>query len=398
VSGKRNRTKRKAEALREQDLVRWKLIEDFQARLARAAQARPKGAVPRTESDPRRLLAAQDYLSLLLFGLFNPVVESMRGLCAASRLGRVQREVSSHRVSLGSFSEAQAVIDPVLLEKVFAELASEQQQAAATHPQSEARLGKYHASLTAMDGTLWRALPRMTWAAWRHQGKPQSALKLHLKFNLLGKIPTQAVLTPGKKCERAVLRQHLRAGEFYVADRYYGEDYALFEELAARGCSYVIRLRQEATWEVEKEWPLTEADRAVGVLSDRLVRLGARHQTGPVRLVRIATEKGPLFLLTDKSAAELSAELIALIYRYRWQIELFFKWFKCILGCRHWLAESPRGVALQIYGALIAALLLLRYGGSRPNKRAMEMIRFYLLGYATLDELCAQLGVEKNKA
>jgi len=396
VSSKKNCKKRKAEELREQDLGRWKLIEDFQARLARAAQARPKGEVPRTESDPRRLLAAQDYLSLLLFGLFNPVVHSMRGLCAASRLGRVQSEVSSHRVSLGSFSEAQAVIDPVLLEKVFGELASEEQQAA--HLQGDARLGKYQAARSAVDGTLWRALPRMTWAAWRHQGKPQSALKLHLKFNVLGKIPTQAVLTPGKKCERAVLRQHLRAGEFYVADRYFGEDYALFEELAARGCSYVIRLRQEATWEVEKELPLSEADRAAGVLSDRLVRLGARHKTGPLRLVRVATEKGPLFLLTDKSAAELSAELIALIYRYRWQIELFFKWFKCILGCRHWLAESPRGVALQIYCALIAALLLLRYGGSRPNKRAMEMIRFYLLGYATLDELCAQLGVEKKKA
>ncbi len=380
MSSKKNCKKRKAEELREQDLGRWKLIEDFQARLARAAQARPKGEVPRTESDPRRLLAAQDYLSLLLFGLFNPVVHSMRGLCAASRLGRVQSEVSSHRVSLGSFSEAQAVIDPVLLEKVFGELASEEQQAAPL--QGDARLGKYQAALSAVDGTLWRVLPRMTWAAWRHQGKPQSALKLHLKFNVLGKIPTQAVLTPGKKCERAVLRQHLRAGEFYVADRYYGEDYALFAELAARGCSYVIRLRQEATWEVEKELPLSEADRAAGVLS----------------LVRVATEKGPLFLLTDKSAAELSAELIALIYRYRWQIELFFKWFKCILGCRHWLAESPRGVALQIYCALIAALLLLRYGGSRPNKRAMEMIRFYLLGYATLDELCAQLGVEKKKA
>lgn len=366
VSSKKNRKKRQTKALREEDLSRWKLIEDFQRRLARAAQARPKGAVPRTESDPRRLLGAQDYLSLLLFGLFNPVVESMRGLCAASRLGRVQREVSSHRVSLGSFSEAQTVIDPVLLEKVFGELVNEQQQAAAN--QGDARLGKYQAALTAMDGTLWRVLPRMTWAAWRHQHRPQSALKLHLKFNLLGKIPTQGFITPGKKCERAVLRQHLRAGEFYVADRYYGEDYALFAELTARGCSYVIRLRQEASWEVEKELPLTEADRAAGVLSDGIVRLGARNKTGPLRLVRIATKKGPLFLLTDKGADELSAELIALIYRYRWQIELFFKWFKCILGCRHWLAESPRGVALQIYCALKSRALALALRREPPEQ------------------------------
>jgi IS4 transposase len=77
-------------------------------------------------------------------------------------------------------------------------------------------------------------------------------------------------------------------------------------------------------------------------------------------------------------------------------VELFFKWLKCILGCRHWLAESQRGVALQVYCALIAALLLLRYSGRRPGKRAMEMIRFYLLGYATLDELSAALGLEEK--
>jgi IS4 transposase len=79
-------------------------------------------------------------------------------------------------------------------------------------------------------------------------------------------------------------------------------------------------------------------------------------------------------------------------------VELFFKWLKCILGCRHWLAESERGVALQIYCALIAALLLLRYSGRRPSKRAMEMIRFYLLGYATLEELSATIAVEKKAA
>ena len=62
-----------------------------------------------TFADPRRTLGRDDYLSLLLFGLFNPVVDSMRGLCAASKLRRVQEEVCTHPVSLGSFSEAQRV-------------------------------------------------------------------------------------------------------------------------------------------------------------------------------------------------------------------------------------------------------------------------------------------------
>jgi hypothetical protein len=96
--------------LREQDLSRWKLIADFQARLATAEDGAPQG----TFADPRRRLHRQDYLSLLLFGLFNAVVDSMRGLCAATALGRVQREVCTQRVSLGSFSEAQAVVAPDL--------------------------------------------------------------------------------------------------------------------------------------------------------------------------------------------------------------------------------------------------------------------------------------------
>src|SRR6266705_1517910 len=110
--------------IREEELSRWRLIEEFERRLEKAAAA---GKEPRTFTDPRRKLGQKDYLSLLLFGLFNPVVDSMRGLCAASRLRRVQEEICTAPVSLGSFSEAQAVVDPALLQRVFAELAAEQQ-------------------------------------------------------------------------------------------------------------------------------------------------------------------------------------------------------------------------------------------------------------------------------
>jgi IS4 transposase len=44
----------------------------------------------------------------------------------------------------------------------------------------------------------------------------------------------------------------------------------------------------------------------------------------------------------------LSAALVSQLYRQRWKIELFFRWVKCILGCGHWLAESERGVTIQI--------------------------------------------------
>ncbi len=198
---------------------------------------------------------------------------------------------------------------PSSLEKVFAELAAEQRAFC-----GDARLECYRGRLLAIDGTLWAALPRMTWAVWRWQHGREAALKMHLKFNLLEQKPVAARLTSAKRCERAVLREQWREGEFYVGDRYYGEDYGLFAELEAAGCSYVLRLRQEALFEVLEEFALSEQDRAGSVTFDGLVRLGGRKKSAPVRLVRVQTAEAELLLVSDRSRQELGAELVALIY------------------------------------------------------------------------------------
>ena len=65
-------------------------------------------------------------------------------------------------------------------------------------------------------------------------------------------------------------------------------------------------------------------------------------------------------------------------------------WFKCVLGRAdqwHWLAESEEGVSIQIYSALIAALLLARHLGKLPAKRLMEAIRFHSMGWMSDEEL-----------
>ncbi len=131
---------------------------------------------------------------------------------------------------------------------------------------------------------------------------------------------------------------------------------------------------------VQEELPVSPADRAAGVLRQAWAKLGGRDcRLEWPRVVWVQTPKEVLQLVTNLEPAELSAAEVALLYRQRWQIELFFRWIKCILGCRHWLAESPEGVAIQVYLALIAALLLQLYTGQRPNRRMMELIQFYLL-------------------
>ena len=69
---------------------------------------------------------------------------------------------------------------------------------------------------------------------------------------------------------------------------------------------------------------------------------------------------------------------------------------KSILGNRHLMAESPEGVAIQTYSALIAALMLQLLTGKRPTKRAMELIRLYMMGYAELEEIVPLLVPEKS--
>ena len=124
-----------------------------------------------------------------------------------------------------------------------------------------------------------------------------------------------------------------------------------------------------------------------------MVKLGDKWQGEPVRVVKVAVEDKELLLATD---LDIEAELIALIYRYRWQIEVFFKWMKSILGNPHLMAESSEGVAIQTYCALIAALMLQLFIGKRPSKRAMELIRFYMMGQAGLEEIVTLVGLKKS--
>jgi hypothetical protein len=325
---------------------------------------------------------------LFLFGLFNPVIESMRGLCAVTSLSRVQKEVSGARVPLASFSEMQHVVDPALLHEVFQDLAGRAPAHAAAVP-SLAKL-----KLIAQDASLWRALPRMVWAEYGvGPDGDANGVRLHLRFNLVQGKPEDAQVQRGKSCERRALREMCLPGQINVGDRYYGEDYKLFADVEGKGGFFVFRFRESAVLNPEEEVPVTAEDRAAGVVRHLWATLGATEamRSIRVRVVEIRTVEQHLFLVTNLPVEQASAALVGLIYRKRWDIELFFRWIKCILGCRHFFAESPPGVAIQLYLALIASLLFQYYTSRRPNKRIMELIHFYMMGWVENDELVALL-------
>lgn len=371
---------------KESDLQSWKLLRQFRERLRPHLAAAAK---TRTEQDPRCQLLAEDYFSLLLFGLFNPALRSMRALCHASGRLIKMRQVCSRPMATTSFSEGQHLFEPGILSTMVRELAHEIKGRAEF---GDRRLRQAVAVLTAVDGTVLRAVNRMAWAS---VGKNGSAVKLHLHFSVFDQVPQDWSITPGHYCERKVLKSKVQPGAFYVADRLYSDDYAFLGRMLRQKIDFVMRLPGNATRiGAGPDRLLTAHDQAAGVVSDRMEQLGAKHKGLVIRVVEIHAA-GQVFVL-GTSRQDLPAELIGLIYRYRWQIELFFKWFKMILGSRHWLAESPRGVAIQLYSAMIATLLLTMVTGRRPTIRQLETLHLYFVGFASERELLRELGLQKS--
>ena len=375
----------------DEDLHHWKVMEVFRAALLKAVQEKELHPGFR---DPERLLKHADYLALFLFGLFNPVLKTMRSLCAASQLKRVQEEVCQRPVSLGTFSEAQHLVDPAHLERVFKELCQQLPRSASGAP-----------ALTweqwfARDSSVFAALPRMTWALYGggHEGAPNRAVRLHLNFNVLEDQPALADVTIGRVCERKSWADQWERGAGYVGDRYFSKNYQLFGKLSEKGCAYVLRLAEEATITVLEALEVSPADRQEGVVRQAWCQLGkGEFASVRVRVVWIEGQQSALMLVTNLSPQALPAEMVSMLYRRRWQIECFFKWIKCLLKCRHWMAESQAGVSLQLYLALIAAVLLQLCLGRRPNKRMFELIQLYQMGYATTQEVIAGLKREQAR-
>ncbi len=364
------------------------MLDDLLARL------RPLGA-ERDKAGNRELFYDQ-YALLILLYYFNPTLTGLRSIQEFSTLEKVQKTLGVRPTALGSLSEAAGVFDPRALEPIVAELAARAGASPQALPSAkEAAL----AGLIAVDGTLLRALPKMAWAVY--QDATHRAVKAHVAFSVFAGVPVRAALTHGNGSEREQWRKFAEPGGFYVADRGYA-DYSLFRELDERGARFVVRLQENAVYEVERENPLTPEDRAANVTRDlTLRRLGTEKHNAllarPLRIVEVTgAEPGQVWVLAT-NAHGLSAELIAIAYRHRWQIELFFRWLKCVLGCRHLLSTKPAGVELQVYLAIIAALLIGLWVGAKPDKRTYEMLCHYLGGWATLDELERHLQKLRDK-
>lgn len=354
-----------------------------------------------------RRLYMDQYVTLLLLYLFNPTCDSLRALQRISQLEKVQKKLGISRCSLGSLSEAARVFDSQPLQAMVTTLAQEARPVAGS-----AKLPELKEVLTIVDGTLLTALPKLVEQLWATDSK--EGFKAHVQYEVLKGCPVAATITGAYASEIAVLTEHLEAGRFYLLDRGYAK-YQLMQDIIDAHSSFLGRIKSHFHIETIETRPLDEAARKAGVLRDEVVHLGKhpryRKLKQAVRLIEVVcTERSAksvqamhkkkvkettMLLVTDR--LDLSADVIASLYRFRWQIEIFFRWFKHILGCRHLLSHCQNGIELQVYAAIIVCLLIARYTGLKPNKALYEMVCWYLSGWASEEELMNHIATAQSR-
>jgi len=340
------------------------------------------------------------------------VLTSLRGIQQATTLEKIQKRLGIKQKSLGSLSEASQVFDAELLKPLLKELAEQ------TLPrEKDPELKQIQQLIKAVDGSLLPALPKMLWALW--QDDQNRAAKLHLEMDIGNHVPTAAVITDGNGNEKKILRTMLAPGTIYLIDAGYAE-YKLLGDIIAAQSSFVIRLRDNADYVVLEEKPLTESDRVAGVQKDLIVTLGCKSKQNdcphPLRIIQVfhkgdendhrpsrvsskktfRTKEVDYTLLLATNRLDLPAETIALLFTRRWQIELFFRWFKCVLRCNHLVALSKNGLTIQIYCALISGMLITLWTGRKSTKRTFEMISLNFMGWASDEELERHIGQLKS--
>ncbi len=197
-------------------------------------------------------------------------------------------------------------------------------------------------------------------------------------------------------------------------------DYDLLRHILQAQSSFVVRLRSNAKYKRLEDRPVSLEAKEAGVQWDRIVKLGCHActqvQDRRLRLVRIhapdppripgqarrnrvdrktkayRTDSGERELLLVTDLLDLDVELIGLLYRQRWQIELFFRWFRQILEADYLLSQSQNGMTIVTYCALIASLLITLWTGRKPTKRTYELLCFYFLGWVEEEALVAHVG------
>jgi hypothetical protein len=371
---------------------------------------------------PNRVLFYDDVVVAYLLAFFNPAIGSLRCVEDLSRLAAVNAFFSVEAVCRSTLSEANALFDPEQLTGLIGQLRADLPRLA----QQDKSLAELTQQIIAFDGSLFRVAADVEWAMKKRNEHTNTKrfVRLNCAYCQSTGVPIGvSVSGDDGKGEGTAAVEMIQAAPKAAKEDAAGAvgslgdqteriwlfdsgvvSFQLLETILGGGSHVLCNLRQQVGFTLQKEQELSEKDRAAGVVSDRIGHLtGSVGREAPKTLLREVvvdytdrTGKAKrLRLLTD--LLDLPAHLIAELYRYRWQVELFFRWLKVHANFRHLTSHSENGVALSFYVAVIAQLLISLHTNLPLNRYGMMAFGMVAAGVCDVKDILPILEKRHNE-
>ncbi len=364
--------------------------------------------LPPLSDHPNRALQTRDVFVAHLLAFFNPTLRSLRTLEDFSQTRQAQRYLAVDRLPKSTLADFHRLADPAVLEPVVAHLLRETARRGLKAP---ADLPASVGQVLAVDGTFLALAADVAWAVRHgtHTGKPKAGVRIDVHLDVASGLPRVVNVHGAGTSEPASAAPSIVPGAVHIYDRGYF-DFALIQRHLDLSTTvpapFVMRMREPGQrspkFDRHEQRSLSERDRAAGVISDHVGRLaGSQHRTAPQGLLRevvIASSDEPggvIRLLTD--LLDVPAWVIGLLYRYRWRVELFFRWLKTTAHFRHLLSERREAIAFEVYVAVIGTLLLALRWDARPSKYAFGLLHQVAGGGATAEEILPILAERERR-
>jgi len=207
-----------------------------------------------------------------------------------------------------------------------------------------------------IDGSIFPAIKTMTWAKYT---EGHNAIKLHLCFNLNLMLPVTFIATGANYSEKKALSQLIEEAITFIADRGYFK-FRLFTEIVSRGAHFIIRGKTKMKFSIIGSFILDvpkEMRFLLSNLSDVLIVFNNDRSHQKYRLISFSVMGEVYSLVTDRF--DLSTYQVIILYAYRWQVELIFRFLKRTINGLHLLSHNPNGIEIQFTIYMIAYVLLI---------------------------------------
>ena len=311
-------------------------------------------------------------------------IESISKLVTEIKSSPVAEALELVKASKSMYSEAFRRYDSSILRNIFYQLLKTLNF---LHIPEINQLGR----ILLVDGSLFPAIASMQWA---HYKKTANAIKLQLAFELNRMIPVEFLCTNGNFSEKKFLTQILKKGVTYVCDRGY-ISFPMFKKICMESAYFIIRGKSNLQYAIKSQLDVVVPDKFLKFFSDisdaKIVFNNDKNEM-IYRIINFTALGESYYLITNRF--DLTTYQVIMLYAYRWQVELCFRFLKRTLKGIHLFTQNKNGIQIQFYLYMIGYLILLSF-----KQESIEVSDAYYgttIGKAQSNEEPEEESTDKN--